>query len=134
MSYTDTVRPIEERAEIEALAILQGERRTLVDQNAKLIALYGAFGHYDDHRKRMVEALKVRARMELSAASEKKPTESQIDSEAYASPQYERFIDNALSEKIEYLKAANRIAEIDEQVRSREEELRVYGKELQLAR
>jgi hypothetical protein len=123
---------LEERAGIDSLEELQNRRRLLIERNTKLFALHGSFGHYDDHRKRMVEALKVKARMELSAGREKKPTEAEIDAAAYGSEDYQRFIDQALSEKIDYLKIATEIDEIQEAIRSRELELTAYSRELTL--
>jgi hypothetical protein len=123
---------LEERAGVASLEELQTRRRLLIERNTKLFALYGNFGMYDDHRKRMVEALKVKARMELSAGREKKPTEAEIDAAAYGSEEYGRFIDSALSEKIDYLKIATEIDEIQELIRSRELELTAYSREISL--
>lgn len=80
----------------------------------------------------MVEAMKVKARMDLSAGSEKKPTEAAIDATAYASEQYGRFIDDALDEKIEYLNVMTQLDEIAEKIRSRELALVAYAKEISL--
>ncbi len=124
--------PLEERFEVQSLDALQDRRRSLVKANAKLVALYGPFGHYDDHRKRMVEAQKIKARMDLSAGREKKPTEAEIDAAAYGSEAYGRFIDEALSEKITYLTVAADIDSIEEAIRSREEELRCRRAEMGL--
>ncbi len=132
--WTEAPEPtdLEGRAGIASLEELQTRRRLLIERNTKLFALHGSFGHYDDHRKRMLEALKVKARMDLSVGQEKKPTEAQIDSTAYGSEEYGRFIDQALSEKIDYLKIATEIDEIQEAIRSRELELTAYSRELAL--
>lgn len=132
--HTEAPEPsdLEQRAGIASLEELQTRRRLLIERNTKLFALHGSFGHYDDHRKRMLEALKVKARMDLSVGQEKKPTEAQIDSTAYGSEEYGRFIDQALSEKIDYLKIATEIDEIQEAIRSRELELTAYSRELAL--
>ncbi len=123
---------LESRAQVASLEELQTRRRLLIERNTKLFALHGSFGHYDDHRKRMVEALKVKARMELSAGREKKPTEAEIDAAAYGSEEYGRFLDQALSEKIDWLKLSTEIDEIQEAIRSRELELTAYSRELTL--
>src|SRR6185437_11900866 len=81
----DFVTDVESRSGVASLDTLHRERRELIERNGRLIALFGPFGHHDDHRKRFVEAEKVQARVALSAQSEKKPTEAQIDSEAYGS-------------------------------------------------
>lgn len=123
---------LEVRANVLSLDELHARRRLLMERNARLFALYGNFGHYDDHRKRMVEALKVKARMELSHGAEKKPPEAAIDAAAYGSEEYGAFIDNALGEKIEYLRIATEIGEIEELIRSRELELTAYSREITL--
>jgi hypothetical protein len=116
---------LEQRADVASLEALHNARRELIEQNARLIGLYGPFGHYDDHRKHMVEALKIQARMTLRQQGEK-TTEAMIDANAYGSEQYAAFIDNALGEKIEYVNVANRITELDELIRDREMRLRAY--------
>lgn len=125
-------RPIEARAEVASLDGLHARRRALMAENARLFALYGPFGHYDDHRKHMVEALKIGARLELGKGREKKPTETEIDAAAYGSEQYGAFLDTALTEKIEYVRLATEITEIEETIRSREFELTAYSRELAL--
>jgi len=122
------------RADVASLNALQDERRALIREHGRLIALHGPFGHHDDHRKRFVEAEKVRARMELSKQSEKKPTEAQIDSEAYGSAAYQLFLDQSIEDRIRYLEVQTRLDEINEQIRSRELELLVYNSEVKLAR
>src|SRR3954463_5484495 len=82
---------LEARAELDSLEDLQSRRRQLVAQNAGLMARYGNFGMADDFRKRMVEALKVKARMELQQAGAK-TTESMIDAHAYGSDDYAAFL------------------------------------------
>ena len=125
-------RPIESRADVASLEGLHARRRALITENARLFALYGPFGHYDDHRKHMVEALKIQARMQLSAGREKKPTEAEIDAHAYGAEQYGTFLDTALSEKVEYLRVSTEITEIEESIRSREFEMTAYSRELAL--
>lgn len=123
---------LESRADVLSLDALQARRRALMADNARLFALYGPFGHYDDHRKHMVEALKIQERMKLSAGREKKPTETEIDAAAYGSEQYGTFLDTALTEKVEYIRIATEITEIEEAVRSRELEISAYSRELAL--
>ncbi len=123
---------LEDRAGIPSLEGLQTRRRLLIERNAKLFALYGNFGHYDDHRKRMVEALQVKYRMDLSANRPKPPSVDEVEAAAYGSEEYAKFIDSALGEKIEYLRIACEVGEIEEQIRSRELELTAYSRELTL--
>lgn len=129
----DEVRAVESRADVDALGDLHARRRQLLITLAPLKALHGNFGLFDDRRKQLLESLKVRARQNL-AGGEKKPTEAQIDSAAYADPQYETFLDEAYDAKVVYLNQANELAEIEERIRSREIELSVYNGELRLAR
>ena len=133
-THVPAASALESRAEVASLAELQQERRTLIAQNAGLIARYGNFGMHDDYRKRMVEAMKVKARMDLSVGREKKPTEGEIDATAYGSDEYQRFLDNALDEKVQYLNVQTRIDELNEQIRSRELEIMSYNAEVRLAR
>lgn len=124
---------LEARAEIDSLEDLQSRRRSLVAQNAHLMARYGNFGMADDFRKRMVEALKVKARMELQQQGSK-TTESMIDAAAYGSDEYAAFLDNALSEKMDFLRVQTAIDEINERIRGRELAIMAYNAELKLAR
>ena len=126
--------PLESRAQVESLEELHQRRRQLLTLFAPLKALHGNFGLFDDRRKRMLESLKVRARQNLSANAEKKPTEAQIDSAAYADPQYEAFLDQAYADKIDFINQSTELSELEERIRSRELELSVYSSELRLAR
>lgn len=124
--WTGELSPLESRADVDSLEDLQQRRRALIEANGRLIALYGAFGHYDDHRKARVEAAKIAARMQLSAGRDKKPTEAEIDAYAYGSEEYGAFLDTALTEKIHCLTVLNEISEIEEKIRGRELAIRAY--------
>lgn len=130
----DELKALESRADTDSLGDLHARRRQLMITLGPLKALHGPFGIFDDRRKQMLEALKVRARQTLSAGSEKKPTESAIDSAAYADPQYEAFLDQAWQEKVDYVNQANELSELEERIRSREIELMTYGAEARLQR
>ncbi len=130
-TWSGELSALEERADIDSLEHLHAERRRLLEAHGKLLALYGSFGHYDDHRKRMVEALKVAARMELTKAGVK-VTEDLVTATAYGSDRYQEFIDNALGEKIEYLQAQNAVDELAERIRNRELALTAYSREVSL--
>lgn len=129
----DEVREIESRAGIDSLGNLHHRRRVLMESLAPLKALHGPFGLFDDRRKRLVESLKVRARMQLTADGAK-TTEAAIDARAYADEQYGDLLDNAISARIEYLKMENELSEIAERISSREAELYFLGKEMGLSR
>lgn len=58
-TWDGALSALEERAGTESLEHLHAERRKILAANARLIALHGPFGHYDDRRKRMVEAMKI---------------------------------------------------------------------------
>jgi hypothetical protein len=129
----DEVRAIESRAEVDSLGNLQYRRRQIIDAYAPLKALYGPFGLFDDRRKRLLESLKVRARMAL-AADGGKVTEGIVDATAYADPQYEKFLDDAYAAKVQYIRMENELSEIQERISSREAELYFVGKEMGLTR
>lgn len=128
-----TPSALESRAGVASLEALHTERRHLVREGARLMAMYGPFGLADDFRKRYLEVAKVKARAELTA-SDSRVTEAMVDARAYSSPEYEGWLERALAEKVEYLVLATRITEIEESVRSRELELTSYNRELALAR
>lgn len=130
---TVVVRAIEARAEVASLEDLHQQRRQLLITLAPLKALHGPFGIWDDKRKQMVEALKVRARSALAATGQK-TTEAMIEAEAYGDPQYLAFLDQGERDKIAYLHQANHLSEIEEQIRSRDIELTCYNAELRLQR
>lgn len=129
----DEVRPIESRAEVDSLGDLHQRRRTLLAQLNPLKALHGHNGIWDDKRKQMLEAMKIKARMALTEAGQK-ATEGMVDAMAYADPQYESFIDDGIAARIEYLNLQNDADEIAERIRSREIELLAYNGELKLSR
>lgn len=134
MGATDVaVREIEDRANVESLDTLHAERRTLLVQLNPLKALHGHNGLYDDKRKQMLEAMKVKARMRLSEGGQK-VTEGMVESEAYGDPQYLAFLDEGIKNRIEYLKLQNELDEVNERIRSRELELICYNGETRLGR
>ncbi len=119
---------LEQRAGVDSLEALQTRRRMLIENNTRLFALHGNFGLFDDYRKKMAEAQKIAARMELTKVGTK-ITEALVDAEAYGGEAYGKFMDTALDEKIEYLKLSTEITEIEESIRTREIELRAYTAE-----
>ena len=129
----EVVRPIESRAEVDSLGDLQQRRRALLAQLAPLKALHGHNGLWDNKRKQMLEAIKVRVRMTLEADG-KKGTDAAVDALAHADEQYARFIDAGITDRIDYLTLQNEADEIAERIRSREIELLAYNGELKLAR
>lgn len=131
--WTGELTDLEAKASLDSLDDLQQRRRALVDANASLIARYGSFGLHDDFRKSFVECQKLRARMDLSKEGAK-VTEGAVDAAAYGSDAYARFLDNALDEKVAYLKVQNEIDELCERIRSRELAILAFNAEMKLAR
>jgi hypothetical protein len=129
----DEVRPVEDRAQVAALGDLHARRRTLLTTLAPLKALHGHGGLYDDKRKQLLEACKIRARMTLTDAGQK-ITEGMVDAMAYADEQYAAFIDSGITARIDYLTLANELTEIEELIRDRELCLLVYNSEVKLDR
>jgi hypothetical protein len=129
----DEVREIEDRARIASLGDLHARRRQLLAALAPLKALHGHNGIWDDKRKQMLEAMKVKARMALTDAGQK-VTEGLVDAMAYGDEQYERFLDAGIAARIEYLTMQNELDEIGELIRDRELCLLVYNSEVKLAR
>ncbi len=129
--FTGELTDLEERASLASLEGLHAERRQLIEANAKLVALHGSFGLFDNFRKKMLECEKVRMRMELSAKGVK-TTETMIDAEAHASEAYARFLDTALEEKIAWLTVSTRLSEIEESIRNREMSMTAYSREISL--
>ena len=124
---------LESRAEVDSLEALHAERRQLMLVLSPLKSRHGSFGTFDAKRKQLLEALKVRARMELTRDGAK-VTESAIDTAGHADSQYGAFLDQMESEKIEYLNLDVQLSEIEEKIRNREIALQVYSSELRLAR
>ena len=129
----DELTPLESRADVDALGDLHARRRLLLTQLAPLKALHGHNGIWDDKRKQMVEACKVRARLTLIEQGQK-ATDAAVESAAYADEQYARFIDDGITARIEYLNLQNEYDEIAERIRNREIALLAYNGELKLAR
>lgn len=130
--FSGELNPLESRADVPSLEGLHHERRQLYERHAGLIARYGSFGLHDDFRKSFVECQKLKARMELTAG-DKKATEGAVEALAYGSDAYAAFLDNALAEKVEYLRIQNEIDTINERIQGREVGLRAYTAELRLS-
>lgn len=133
VQWDGALSSLEAKADTDSLEALHQRRRELIDANAPLIARYGSFGLHDDYRKSFVECEKLRARRDLAERGVK-ATEGMVDAEAYGSDAYAKFLDNALAEKIEYLRAQNEIDEINEKIRSRELAILAFNAEARLAR
>jgi hypothetical protein len=132
-TWSGELSALESRAEIDSLEDLHARRRHLLVQLAPLKALHGPFGTWDAKRKQILEALKIRHRVELQAKQEK-TTEGLIDALAHADPQYERFLDESTAAKAEYLTLDNELTEIAERIEGRNAALYAYSSEVRLGR
>lgn len=122
---------LEDRSGVESLEHLHAERRLLLPEYSALRALHGPGGKWDNRRKAMLEAMKIRARMELTKDGGK-ATEAAIDAYGHADPQYVAFVDEGIAGHTRYVELETAITEIEEKIRSREICLSVYGKEISL--
>jgi hypothetical protein len=133
MLTADEVRPVEDRAQVASLGDLHARRRALLATLNPLKALHGHNGIWDDKRKQLLEACKIRARMLLTEQGQK-VTEDRVEAMGYADEQYAAFIDTGITARIEYLTLANELTEIEEMIRDRELCLLVYNSEVKLDR
>jgi hypothetical protein len=131
VTWEGELSALESRADLDSLEDLHQRPRTLLGQLAPLKALHGHNGVWDAKRKRLLEALKVRHRGELAERGVK-PTDAMVDAYAHADEQYERMLDQAERDKIEYLKLDNELTEIEEKIRNREFSLLAYNAETRL--
>lgn len=126
-------RPLEQRAEVESLEQLHADRRRLLTTLAPLKALHGPFGLFDDRRAQLLEAMKVKARLELLGADGKgKATDEGVKARAAADPAYRKFLDDGLADRITYIRQAVQLSELEERIRAREIELQAYSAEARL--
>jgi hypothetical protein len=133
MTSVASPRPIETRAELESLEQLHAERRTLLQTLAPLKALHGPFGLFDDRRSQFLETMKVKARRELMTETGK-ATDEGVKARATADPAYVQFLNRGESDRIEYIRQATSLSELEERIRSREIELMAYAAEARLGR
>lgn len=96
---TDTYRnpqraEIERRLGLEPIESVLATRSALVAEVADLRAKYGSFGTFDPERKTKLATIKMRIRAQM-VASGVKVTESAMDDEAHADPDYVTYITTA---------------------------------------
>lgn len=131
--FTGELTPLESRAEIASLEGLHVERRQLLREYAPLRALHGPNGKFDNKRKALLEACKIRARMALQKAGEK-TTDAAVDAAGHADEQYVSFIDQGIASAVRYIELETQVSEIEERIRNREISLLCYNSEAKLAR
>jgi hypothetical protein len=132
-TFDGEVSALESRADVASLEGLHAERRQLLPEYSTLRALHGSNGKWDVRRKALLEAMKVRVRMELAARNEK-ITDATVDALAHGADQYIEFIDQGIYGATRYVVLETQISEIEERIRNREIGLYSYNAESRLAR
>jgi len=130
-TWTGELTDLESRASIDSLEDLHARRRQVLPEYATLRALHGSNGKWDARRKALLEAMKLRARMECQQKGEK-VTEGLIDAMAHGDPQYVAFIDQGITDGTRYVELETAVSEIEEKIRNRETCLLTYGREISL--
>jgi hypothetical protein len=130
-TFSGECSELESRADIASLDGLHAERRAVLAEYSTLRALHGPGGKWDAKRKALLEAMKIRARMEMTAKGEK-ITEAAVDAYGHADQQYIDFIDQGITGATRLVELETSVSEIEERIRNREIALSVYGKEVSL--
>lgn len=130
--------PLEHRAEVLNLDALQTVRRNLVEQYAPLAAKFkGGAGNgssSDAARKRHRALIAKSILIEQFGGDKKEPSETALERMANADPRHIEFCDDLERQFAKFIVLENEIADVNEQIRDREERMRVYRAELGLAR
>lgn len=127
---------LESRADVDNLDALQAKRRALVKQYAPLAARFkgGAVAGSDAARKRHRALVAKRILIEIKQRGEKEPSEAALERMANADLEHIQFCDTLEADFARFIMLENDIADMTEQIRNREECLRVYRAELVLER
>jgi len=127
---------VESRADVENLDALQAKRRALVATYAPLAAKFkgGAIAGSDAARKRHRALVAQSILATLEQKGEKAPSEAALERMANAHTEHIEFCNKLEREFTRFIVIENDIADVTEQIRNREECLRVYRAELGLAR
>lgn len=113
MAYASAMTEAEERLGIAPLEGLLDERRHLLNKVATLRAKYGGYGSTFEHLRK-VELARLNGLIRAQALRDKrKVTESQLDAEAHAHPDYVEFVTMATVQRAEWVKLEAQIEEID---------------------
>lgn len=132
-SWSGELTALESRADVDSLDDLHARRRQLLPEYASLRALHGSNGKWDARRKQLLEATKVRVRMEAQQRQEK-ITEAYVDALAHADDRYALVIDEGIAGATRYVELETAVSEIEERIRTREIALLAYNAEVRLAR
>jgi hypothetical protein len=124
---------LESRAEVDNLEALQAQRRALVKVYAPLAAKFkgGTTAGSDSARKRHRALVAKRILLGMKP-DEKAPAETALERMANADIEHIEFCEKLESDFARFILLENDIADITEQIRNREECLRVYRAELGL--
>lgn len=104
---------VEARIGIQPIEELLDERRTHVEKAASLRARYGPFGTWDHERKTRIAGIKATIRAQY-ARDGVKVTEAQLDDEAHGHPDYKDFIVQATRDRAEWIRAENKIQDVND--------------------
>ncbi len=133
--FDGALTALEERAEIRSLEALQADRRVLVAEYAPLAAKFkgGTTAGADSARKRHRAGI---AKLILAdwPKGDKEPSEAALERMANADDRHIDFCEKLENQFAKFLVLENDIADITDQIRDREESLRVFRAELGLAR
>ena len=125
---------IESRANVDNLDALQAKRRKIVAEFAPLAAQFkgGTTAGSDSARKRHRAAIAGLILQEQFKDAAKQPAENALERMANADYRHIKFCDGLEKDFAKYIVLENDIADVSEQIRNREECLRVYRAELGL--
>lgn len=128
---------LESRADVSNLDALQAKRRALVKEYAPLAAQFrGGSGHgsSSDAARKRHRSLVAKRILLTQFKDQKEPSETALERMANADIEHIQFCEDLEREFTRYVLLENDIADVNEQIRSREEELRCYRAELGLAK
>lgn len=112
-----TRRDLEARIGVDAIEVLQADRRAYVEEAAPLRARFGPGGTWDAQRKAFRSAVANELATSLTAArAGKKPAEDEIERLAAADERVQRWLDAAEADMARYYLLDNRITELTEMI------------------
>lgn len=125
---TGTVQEeIELRAGVEPIEALHDERRHLVQLNSRVRAMHGSNGIYKDVRD--LELAKAGARVRENWTGEKAPSEAYVAANAPLDKEYQRWLEQQVSDKAHFEVIDDRITAITEMINRGQALLRYVSSE-----
>lgn len=128
---------VEHRAEVDNIDALQAKRRQLVREMAPLAAKFRGGNNgssADSARKRHRAGIAALIAAEQFKDASKAPSEATLERMANADPRHIDFCENLEKQFAKFIVLENDVDDVTEQIRNREELLRVYRAELGLER